>query len=111
MAALPAGSTTRILLHALLTKDFTATCSAFSFRTGSTSIEMAENKQKIAIAITGASGSIYAKVLLTKLQALSAQLQEVSVVMSDNAKDVWKHELGNSDYEKYPFKNYTKNDF
>jgi 4-hydroxy-3-polyprenylbenzoate decarboxylase len=72
---------------------------------------MAANKQKIAIAITGASGSIYAKVLLTKVQALKDQLEEVSLVMSDNAKDVWLHELGNSDYEKFPFKNYGKQDF
>ncbi len=70
-----------------------------------------ENKLKIAVAITGASGSIYARVLLDKLKNLSAQCEEVSLVMSDNAKDVWLHELGNSDYEKYPFKIYGKNDF
>ncbi len=51
-------------------------------------------KRKIIIAITGASGSIYAKVLLNKLQILNKQVEDVSVVMSDNAKDVWKHELG-----------------
>ena len=34
-------------------------------------------KQKIAIAITGASGSIYAKVLLSKIEALKEQLEEV----------------------------------
>jgi len=33
------------------------------------------------------------------------------VVMSDNAKYVWKTELGNTDYEKYPFTFYTKQDF
>ncbi len=68
-------------------------------------------KNKIVVAITGASGSIYAKVLLDKLVALSTQLDTVAVVMSDNARDVWQHELGNTDYEKYPFKVYTKNDF
>jgi 4-hydroxy-3-polyprenylbenzoate decarboxylase len=68
-------------------------------------------KKKIAIGITGASGSIYAKVLLNKLTHLKEQLEEVSIVMSDNAKDVWLHELGNSDYEKYPFKIFNKNDF
>ena len=31
--------------------------------------------------------------------------------MSDNAKDVWKFELGNTDYEKLPFKIYSKSDF
>lgn len=31
--------------------------------------------------------------------------------MSDNAKSVWKFELGNEDYKKYDFKFYDKNDF
>jgi 4-hydroxy-3-polyprenylbenzoate decarboxylase len=69
------------------------------------------NKQKIAIAITGASGSIYAQVLLNKLEKLKDQFEEVALVMSDNAKDVWLHELGNNDYEKFNFKLYGKNDF
>jgi 4-hydroxy-3-polyprenylbenzoate decarboxylase len=68
-------------------------------------------KHKIVVAITGASGAIYAKVLLQKLQALSAQIDEVGIVMSDNAKDVWKFELENSEYEKFPFKIYGKADF
>jgi 4-hydroxy-3-polyprenylbenzoate decarboxylase len=70
-----------------------------------------QNKHKIVVAVTGASGSIYAKVLLDKLVKLSDQIAEVGVIMSDNAKDVWRHELGNSDYEKIPFKIYSKSDF
>lgn len=69
------------------------------------------NKQKIVVAISGASGAIYAKVLFDKLAALKEQAEAVGVVMSDNAKDVWKYELENSDYEKYPFEFYHKNDF
>lgn len=69
------------------------------------------NKHKIVIAITGASGSIYAKVLLQKLQDLKDQIETVEIVMSDNAKDVWKFELGNTDYEKLPFTIYSKSDF
>lgn len=69
------------------------------------------NKHKIIIAITGASGSIYANVLLQKLQQLHEQIETVGIVMSDNAKDVWKFELGNTDYEKLPFKIYSKSDF
>ncbi len=72
---------------------------------------MVPAKHKIAVAITGASGSIYARLLLNKIKALQSQISEVSLVMSDNAKDVWLHELGNTDYESYPFKNYSKNDF
>lgn len=70
-----------------------------------------QNKHKIVIAITGASGAIYAKVLLQKLQQLNEQIETVGIVMSDNAKDVWKFELGNTDYEKLPFKIYSKSDF
>ncbi len=69
------------------------------------------NKHKIVLAITGASGAIYAKVLLQKMQQLHEQIETVGIVMSDNAKDVWKFELGNNDYEKLPFKIYSKSDF
>ena len=68
-------------------------------------------KQKIVIGITGASGSIYSKILLNKLIHLSSQIEEVGIIMSDNAKFVWKTELKNSDFEKTPFKFYTKDDF
>jgi 4-hydroxy-3-polyprenylbenzoate decarboxylase len=69
------------------------------------------NKKKIIVAITGASGSVYAKVLLDKLVALQNQIDAVGIVMSDNAKDVWKFELDNTTYENLPFKIYNKNDF
>jgi len=68
-------------------------------------------KKKIVVAVTGASGVIYAKLLLDKLRQLDAQIAEVAVVMSDNAKQVWEFELDNKDYEKLPFKFYAKNDF
>ena len=66
---------------------------------------------KIAVAVTGASGSIYAKTLIGKLSKLSNQVTELTLVFSNNAKDVWFHELGNRDYESLPFKTYDKNDF
>ncbi|TDO22597.1 4-hydroxy-3-polyprenylbenzoate decarboxylase [Pedobacter duraquae] len=68
-------------------------------------------KKKIIVAITGASGAIYAKLLLDNLKALSAQIERVGVVMSDNAREVWRFELGHSDYEQYPFDFYSKMDF
>lgn len=45
---------------------------------------------KLIVAITGASGAIYAQRLLLKLDQLNAQ---VSIVFSDNALDVWHWEL------------------
>ena len=67
--------------------------------------------RKIVIAVTGASGSIYAKLLLEKLQQLGDQIGQVAVVMSDNAKQVWKFELDNEGYNKIPYPFYDKHDF
>lgn len=68
-------------------------------------------KHKLVVAVTGASGSIYTKVLFDKLLLLEEQIDSVGVVMSNNAKDVWAYELGNNSYEQYPFKFYAKGDF
>ena len=68
-------------------------------------------KHKIIVGITGASGSIYAKVLLDQLVVLKDQIDAVGIVMSKNAKDVWEFELGNDSYKDYPFKYDEKNDF
>ncbi|MFD0750232.1 UbiX family flavin prenyltransferase [Mucilaginibacter calamicampi] len=68
-------------------------------------------KKKLVVAVTGASGSIYADLLFKKLAQLSDQLQEVAVVMSDNAKQVWRFELDNDNYQKLPYKFYAKTDF
>lgn len=69
-----------------------------------------ENR-KIVIAIGGSSGAIYAKILLDKIVAIREQLAEVGVVMSDNARFNWQHELGDESYKTYPFAFYAKNDF
>ena len=66
---------------------------------------------KIVVAITGASGSIYPKVLLDKLMAIKDQWSELSVILTENAKEIWKTELGNEDYNHYPLKFYTQQDF
>jgi 4-hydroxy-3-polyprenylbenzoate decarboxylase len=68
-------------------------------------------KKKIIVAVTGASGSIYAKLLLDNLLKLSDQIERVGVVMSDNAKEVWRFELGNANYDDYAFDFYQKMDF
>lgn len=72
---------------------------------------MNTSKHKIVIAVTGASGSVYAKILLEKLQLLNNQIEEVGVVFSSNAREVWQHELENKDYETIPFKVYDTNNF
>lgn len=68
--------------------------------------------QRIVIAITGASGAVYAKVLLDKLSAIPQQWEQLAVVMTDNAKTVWETELGNSEYSSYKgIRFFDKNDF
>jgi 4-hydroxy-3-polyprenylbenzoate decarboxylase len=68
-------------------------------------------RNKIVIAITGASGAIYAKLLLDELLKLTNQIEEVGVIMSDNAKTVWEFELGNDSYKSYPFHFFDKSNF
>lgn len=69
------------------------------------------NKKKIIIGVTGASGSVYAKVLFDRLVELKDQIEEVGVVFSSNAREVWKLELGNTNFEQLPFTVYGANDF
>ena len=66
---------------------------------------------KLIIAVTGSSGSIYAKVLLDKLVLLRDQWAAVGVVLSDNARLNWELEIGPVDFASYPFDFYQKNDF
>lgn len=67
--------------------------------------------KKIAVAVTGASGAIYAKVLFDRLSVLEQQIAEVGVVLSANAATVWETELGNRDFENLPYKVYARHDF
>ena len=68
-------------------------------------------RKKIVVAITGASGSVYAKVLLDKLVKLETQISEIGVVMSDNAKQVWDYEIGESSYLNYKVNFFDKTNF
>jgi flavin prenyltransferase len=67
--------------------------------------------KKIVIAVTGASGSVYADVLLKKLMQLKEQWDELSLVMTENAKEVWKIELDNENYSDYELRHFTQQDF
>lgn len=68
-------------------------------------------KLKVVIAVTGASGAVYAQLLLKKLQTLNEQIKTCGVVFSDEAKKVWYYELGNESYADVPFSIYAKDDF
>ena len=69
---------------------------------------------KIILAITGASGALYAKLLLEKLCAVREQVSEVAVVFSDSGREVYGYELGENALaavEKMPVKIYDNKSF
>jgi len=68
------------------------------------------NKKKIIIAVTGASGSVYAKLLFAEIEKYREQVASCSVIFSENAKQVWKYELGNDSYLDIPFTIYEDDD-
>lgn len=70
-----------------------------------------DKKRKIIVAVTGASGSIYAKIVFYKLAQIKEQLEEVGVIFSSNALDIWKYELKEELELQQPFKDYEKDDF
>ena len=70
---------------------------------------MKENK--IIVAVTGASGAIYPKILLEKLKKIEQQISTVGVVFSKIAREVWEYELKNDDYKNLAYRVYDENDF
>lgn len=67
--------------------------------------------QKIVVAVTGASGAIYAQTLFHQLMQIPQDKILVDWVMSENARTVWSTELGNDNWETIPFRVFEKNDF
>ena len=56
---------------------------------------MAEER-KIVVAVTGASGAIYAKLLIEKLKQLNSPPKEIAVIFSNAAKEIWNDEIGSA---------------
>ena len=67
--------------------------------------------KKIVIAVTGASGAIYASLLIDKLLKLRSQWSALSVIMTVNARKVWETELENQHYQDLPVTIYSNDDF
>ena len=66
--------------------------------------------KKTVVAVTGASGALYAEQILKKLAGFSSQV-DIAVVMTENARQVWKTELNNESWKDIPFRTYATNDF
>ena len=72
---------------------------------------MTDSKRKIIVAVTGASGSVYARKLIDRLCTLKQPPSEVAVVFSDTAMDIWEHEIGSPFEPLPPAKSYENNNF
>jgi 4-hydroxy-3-polyprenylbenzoate decarboxylase len=72
---------------------------------------MALTNNKIILAVTGASGSIYALKLLERLQKLDDRPEEIAVVFSDRGKEIWEYETGGKYYPGPGTKEYSNKDF
>lgn len=68
-------------------------------------------KKKLVLAVSGASGSIYAQLLMNRLAEIPEQLDDVGLVFSGSAKQVWEHELQNRDFENLLFKTWDNSNF
>ena len=72
---------------------------------------MGSRNRKIVVAVTGASGSIYALKLLEKLQQVKNPPDEVAVIFSDIAREIWKSETGKTYSPTPPEKEYSNEIF
>ncbi|MGD0341544.1 MAG: UbiX family flavin prenyltransferase [Bacteroidales bacterium] len=68
-------------------------------------------KRKIILAVTGASGSIYAQKLMEKLVSIRKPPKEIAVVFSDNARAIWEFETGKKFVAKGHTKEFNDKDF
>lgn len=67
-------------------------------------------KKKLIVAVTGASGALYAKSLFDRLTILKEQWDEVGVIFSKTGKEVWNFELPGVNTDTYPFQFYKQDD-
>jgi flavin prenyltransferase len=67
--------------------------------------------KKIIVGITGASGSVYAQRLLQRLETLTSEISECSVVFSNSAETVIEYELNLKPHDLTTLKIYNNSDF
>ena len=72
---------------------------------------MLDPNNKIIVAVTGASGSVYALRLLEAIRGLSTPPDEVAVVFSDTALKIWEFETGSRYEDIPPAKTFNNDDF
>ncbi len=67
----------------------------------------------IIIAITGASGMIYAQRFLSKLkeEKIVSQLSDIALILSENVQGIWDNEISSGKISDFGFPVYKNNNF
>src|SRR5664280_336400 len=73
--------------------------------------DLLNTNRKIVLAITGASGSIYANKLLQRLIGLEGPLKEIAVIFSETGREIWKSEIGSEFHNQGAEKEYDNSKF
>jgi flavin prenyltransferase len=68
-------------------------------------------KRKIVLAITGASGSIYAEKLLNTFHLVQNPPAEIAVIFTETAREIWLSERGKKFYELGATKEYSNSSY
>lgn len=68
-------------------------------------------KKKIALAVTGASGSVYAKLLMREMEKHKDQIEKPACLFSKNSLSIWYEELIEHPEPSSFFTAYLSNDF
>lgn len=71
---------------------------------------MSNNIPRLIVAVTGASGSVYGRMLIRRLETTPGPFKEVAVIFSENGRNVWKYELGEEPALPAGFKEFSVND-
>jgi 4-hydroxy-3-polyprenylbenzoate decarboxylase len=67
--------------------------------------------RKIILAITGASGSVYAYRLLGRLHEIHAPVEEIAVIFSETGKAIWASEIGSVFHDEGSAKEYNNSTY
>jgi 4-hydroxy-3-polyprenylbenzoate decarboxylase len=72
---------------------------------------MISGNRKIIVAITGASGAVYAQQLLLKIAGVKDPPEEIAVIFSETAKEIWEYETGTKYVSVPPANEYNNKSF
>jgi len=74
-------------------------------------MDLENKKRKIVLAITGASGSIYAEKLLNTFHLVQNPPAEIAVIFTETAREIWLSERGKKFYELGATKEYSNSSY